>query len=389
MFLERYWVCLRQTMSKTKSFGIPGMYPRDTCLSWLTRHHPSLCRSSPPTVSPVLSSKSTPHGRAGGLSPLSPLSPTRPSIGMATTSPPRALDVAASSSQPSNSSAAGQISSTPKTTAQDLLNNVMGVGRSAHKADAKPAFPSHLTHKQVFHSPIKHHQRLPSSSQPQMLFTGAPGPSIWSAAPGESALGLSPRHQPNGTLPGSPLMGLAPAPVGHASPQTTAPIPSALHASVPGVPTSLFSSVAASPQGLWPPQDRMEELSATHTTRIAPTGPESVERAHTRIPSSSIGANSVLADPSYQASIIYTSSPYQAHPRSDISDPYSGQQTLSNAFNSSMVLSSAIDPPLHQSMTTFGSNEYPMSHGGHTSFGLSKYGDVRQQRAGGVWGDAG
>src|ERR1700733_6585657 len=121
MYLERYLVCLRQTMRKTKSFGIPGMYPEDTCLSWLTRHRPSLYRSSPPTVSPVLSSKSTPHDRAGGLSPLSPLSPTRPSIGMTTTSPPRAPDVPAS--QPSNSNAAGQISSTPKTTAQDLLNN--------------------------------------------------------------------------------------------------------------------------------------------------------------------------------------------------------------------------------------------------------------------------
>jgi hypothetical protein len=96
----------------------------------------------------------------------------------------------------------------------------------------------------------------------------------------------------------------------------------------------------------------------------------------------------MFADPSYQASIIYASSPYQAHPRSDVSDPYSAQ-TLSNAFDSSMVLSSAIDPPLHQSMTTFGSNEYPMSHGGHASFGLPKYGDVRQPRAGGVWGDAG
>src|SRR6267154_372866 len=190
MYLERYLVRLRQRMSKTKSFGIPGMYPKDTSLSWLTRHRPSLCRSSPPTVSPILSSKSTPHGRTGGLSPLSPLSPTRLSISMATTSPPRPPDVSASSSQPSNSNVAGQISSTPKTTAQDLLNNVMGVGRPAHKADAKSAFPSHFTHKQAFHSPIKHHQRLSSSSQPQTLFTGASGPSIWSAAPDESALGL-------------------------------------------------------------------------------------------------------------------------------------------------------------------------------------------------------
>jgi hypothetical protein len=343
---------------------------------------------SPPTVSPVLSSKSTPHGRAGGLSPLSPLSPTRPSIGMATTLPPRAPDVSASSSQPPNSNVAGQSSSTPKTTAQDLLNNVMGVGRPAHKADAKSALLPHFTHKQAFQSPIRHQQRLSSSSQPQTLFTGAPGPSIWSAAPDESALCLSPRHQANGTLPGSPLVGLAPAPVGHASPQTT--MSSVLHASVhSGVPTSLFPPTTASAQGLWPLHDRTEEILPTQTTHIAPTSPVSVERGHTHIPSSSIGATDVFADPSYQASIVYASSPYQAHPRLDVSDPYSAQQTLSGAFNSSMVLSSAIDPPIHQSMTAIGSNEYPLSHGGHTSFGLPKYSDVRQQRAGGVWGDAG
>ncbi len=336
-----------------------------------------------PTVSPVLSSKSTPHGRARGLSPLSPLSPTRPNIGMVTTSPPRVPDASASSSQPPNNNIAGQTSSTPKTTAQDLLNNVMGVGRPANKADAKSAFPPHFTHKQAFHSPTRHHQRLSSSSQPQTLFTGAAGPSIWSAAPDESALGLSPRHRPNGTLPGSPLMGLAPATVGHASPQTTVPMSSAPHASVhSGVPTNMFPPATASAQVLWPPYDRTEEILPTHTTHIAPTCPAPVERAHTRIPSSSLGATDVFADPSYQASIVYASSPYQAHPRSDASDPYFSQQTLSSAFNSSMVLSSAIDPPLPQSMTAFSPNEYPISHGGHASF-------VRQQRAGGVWGDAG
>jgi hypothetical protein len=340
---------------------------------------------SPPTVSPVVSSKSTPHGRAGGLSPLSPLSPTRPNIVMGSTSPPRAHDVFASSSQPPNSNVAGHISSTPKTTAQDLLNNVMGVGRPAHKADAKSTFPPHFPHKQTFQSPIRHHQRLSSSSQPQTLFTGAAGPSIWSAAPDESALGLSPRHQANGTLPASPLMGLAPVPVGQASPQTYVP-KSSVHAGVhPGVSSSLFPPTLASAQGLWPSYDRTEEILPSHTT----TFPASVERAHRRIPSSSIGATDGFADPSYQGSIVYASSPYQAHPQLDASDPYSAQQTLPSAFSNSMVLSSGIDPLLHQSKATFGSNEYPMSHGAHTSFGLPKYGDIRQQRAGGVWGDAG
>lgn len=362
-------------------------------LSFLTRYCFSLCRStSPPIISPVLSSKSTPHGRGGGLSPLSPLSPTRPSIGMGPTSPPRIPDVFASSSQPPTATVAGQLSSTPKTTAQDLLNNVMGVKRPAHKADAKSAFPPHFTHKQPFHSPIRHHQRLSSlssSSQPQTLFTGAAGPSIWSAAPDESALGLSPLHQAS-TLPTSPLMGLAPAPVGHASPQTAVPKSSAVLAGVhSGVPSSLFPPGVPSAQGLWPPYDRTEEILPSHTTHIGPTFPASLERAHKRIPSSSIGVSDVFADPIYQGSIVYTSSPYQAHPQSDAPDPYSARQALPSAFSSAMVLSPAIDPPLHQSMTTFGSNEYPMSHDAHASFGLSKYGDVRQQRAGGVWGDAG
>src|SRR6266446_1492675 len=275
MYLERYLICLRQRMSKTKSFGIPGMFYEDTCFIVVDTIRPSLCRSmSLPTVSPVLSSKSTPHGRARGLSPLSPLSPTRPNIGMVTTSPPRVPDASASSSQPPNNNIAGQTSSTPKTTAQDLLNNVMGVGRPANKADAKSAFPPHFTHKQAFHSPTRHHQRLSSSSQPQTLFTGAAGPSIWSAAPDESALGLSPRHRPNGTLPGSPLMGLAPATVGHASPQTTVPMSSAPHASVhSGVPTNMFPPATASAQVLWPPYDRTEEILPTHTTHIAPTCP--------------------------------------------------------------------------------------------------------------------
>ena len=306
---------------------------------------------------------------------------------MGSTSPPRAPDVFASSSQPPNSNLVGQISNTPKTTAQDLLNNVMGVGRPAHKADAKSAFPPHFTHKQAFHSPIRHHQRLSSSSQPQTLFTGAAGPSIWSAAPDESALGLSPRHQANGTLPASPLIGLAPAPVGHASPQTTVANSSTLHAGVhSGVPSSLFPPAIASAQGLWPPYDRTEEMLPSHATHIPPTFPASVERAHKHIPSSSIGATDLLADPRYEGSIVYASSPYQTHPQPNVSDPYS---TLPSAFNSSMVLSSAVDPPLHQSMVTFGSNDYSVSHDAHASFGLPRYGDLRQQRAGGVWGDAG
>lgn len=312
---------------------------------------------------------------------------------MGSTSPPHIPDVFASSSQPPTGTVSGQISSTPKTTAQDLLNNVMGVKRPAHKADAKSAFPPHFTHKQPFHSPIRHHQRLSSlssSSQPQTLFTGAAGPSIWSAAPDESALGLSPLHQASGTLPTSPLMGLAPAPVGHASLQTAVPKSSAVLGGVhSGVPSSLFPPAVPSAQGLWPPYDRTEEILPSHTTHNAPTFPASLERAHKRIPSSSIGVSDVFADPIYQGSIVYTSSPYQAHPQSGAPDPYSARQTLPSAFSSALVLSPAIDPPLHQSMATFGPNEYPMSHDAHPSFGLSKYGDVRQQRAGGVWGDAG
>jgi len=357
--------------------------------SRLTRHHFYLYRSvSPPTITPVLSSKSTPHGPTGGLSPLSPLSPTRPTIGIGSTSPPRASDGFVSPLQPPNSNVIGQASSTPKTTAQDLLNNVMGVGRASHKPDTKSAFPPHFTQQQALQSPIRH-QRLSSSSHTQTLFGGATGPSIWSAGPEESALSLSPRHKANGNLPASPHAGLAP--VGHAGLQTAAPgISSPLHASVHlGGPPSAFPPVTSSAQGLWPPYENTEELLPAHITHSAPTFPASasMERAHRRIPSS-IGRTDVFTD-SYQGSVVYASSPRQASLQSHAPDTYPVQQALSSAFNNSMVLSSTIDPPLHQSMATFSSDEYPMSHGAHVSFGLAKYGDVRQHRAGGVWGDAG
>jgi hypothetical protein len=54
-----------------------------------------------------------------------------------------------------------------------------------------------------------------------------------------------------------------------------------------------------------------------------------------------------------------------------------------------MVLSSTVDPPYYQSMAALRSSNYPVSHGTHTPFDLPKYGGVRRQRAGGLWGDAG
>lgn len=265
----------------------------------------------------------------------------------------------------------------------------MGVGRSAHKVDAKSAFPPHFTHQQPFPSPIRHHQRLSSTSQSQTLFGGAAGPSIWSAAPDESALGLSPRHKANGTLPASPLTGLAP--VGHTGSQTAVPsTSSAHHANMHPVTTqNMFPPSASSVQGLWPTYDRMKETLPTNVSHVAPKFPASVERARRHIPSSSVGSDDVFSDPGYQGSVVYASSPRQAPLPSNTPGPYSAQETLSTAFNNSLALSSTIAPPLFQSMATFGSEEYPMSHGAHASFGLPKYGGVRQQRAGGVWGDAG
>jgi hypothetical protein len=355
----------------------------------LTRRRSSLHRSvSPPTVTPVLSNRSAPHGRAGGLSPLSPLSPTRPSVSLVPTSPPRVPEAFTTPLQPPNSNVAGQTLSTPKTTAQDLLNNVMGIGRSAHKVDAKSAFPPHFTHQQTFPSPIRHHQRLSSSSQSQTLFSGGAGPSIWSAAPDESALGLSPRHKANGALPALPLTGLAP--VGHAGLQPAVPgTSSTSHANVhSGTTPHLFTPPTSSVQGPWLPYDPAKETLPTHVTHVPPTFP-SVERVHRHIPSSSIGPNDVFSDPGYQSPVVYASSPRQAPLPSNAPGPYSAQETLSTAFNNSLALSSTLVPPLYQSMATFGSEEYPVSHGVHTSIGLPKYGGVRQQRAGGVWGDAG
>jgi len=181
------------------------------------------------------------------------------------------------------------------------------------------------------------------------------------------------------------------APVGHAGLQTAAPgISSPFHASVHlGGPPSAFPPVTSSAQGLWSPYDNTEEMLPAHITHAVPTFPASasMERTHRRIPSS-IGRADVFTD-GYQGSAVYASSPRQASLQSHASDTFPVQQALSSAFNNSMVLSSTIDPPLHQPMSTFGSNEYSTNHGAHVSFGLPKYGDVRQQRAGGIWGDAG
>lgn len=336
---------------------------------------------SPPTVTPALSNKSTPHGRTGGMSPLSPLSPTRPSIGIGSTSPPRASEVFAQLL-----STTGQASGASKTTAQDLLNNVMGLGRPTHKADLKSSFPPHFPQQQSLHSPVRHHQRIPSSSQPQTLFSGGAGPSIWSAAPGESALGLSPRHQANSTLPASPLTGLVP--LGHTSLQSVVPgMPSTTHVGVhPGSSSGVLPSSA---QGLWPPYDHVEQAPPMHTPLSPPTIPALIERNHRRISSPSVGLKEGYGDSGFRGSVVYASSPRQAPLPATASNTYSAQPSLSSAFNNSMVLSSTIDPPHYQSMATLGSNTYPISHGTDTLFGFSKYGEVRRQRASGVWGDAG
>jgi hypothetical protein len=290
-----------------------------------------------------------------------------------------------------NSSVAGLASGTPKTTAQDLLNNVMGLGRPVPKADAKPSLPPHFTHQQSLQSPIRHHQRLSSSSQSQTLFSGAAGPSIWSAAPDESALGLSPRHQASGTLPALPLPGLAPS--AHPGLQATVlGIPSTHHAgghssnnSSSGLPAA-----ASGAQGLWPSYDHVDEMLPTHiNAHIPPAFPVSVERGHRRVSSSSVGVTDTNVDSGYEDSVVYASSPRQAPLPSHPSNPYSPRQTLSGAFNNPIALSSTIDPPYYQSTTALRSSNYPMSLGTPTSLGFPKYGGVRQQRAGGVWGDAG
>jgi len=339
---------------------------------------------SPPTITPVLSNKSTPRGRTGVMSPLSPISPTRANIGVGSTSPPRGSNVFTQSVN-----TAGQPPSTSKTTAQDLLNNVMGLGRPAPKADLKSSFSPHFAQQQVIHSPARHHQRLPSSSQPQTLFGGGAGPSIWSAAPDENGLGLSPRHQGNGTLPGSPLAGLAP--LAHAS----------LQAVVPGIPSATHSGVSPnivtpSAHPSWPPYDHMEQKLPIHTSHAPPTFSALIEHNDRRMPSPSVGLNDGYADSGFHGSVVYASSPRQAPLPSHVSSTFSAQQSLPSAFNNSMVLSSTIDPPHYQSMATLNPTNYPISHTNypisHTTdalFGFAKYGDVRRQRTDGVWGDAG
>lgn len=163
--------------------------------------HPSAPEPLASASSPV-NNIATPHvGAHARMSPISPLSPT---TNLSPPHPPGGM--ASLYAQPTNT-----VSSTPRgTTAQDLLHNVMGVGRltsSPMHHPRNPPLPLHLP-TQVSNLP----NGPPSSSSPSLLFGSAsPGgigsgqQSIWATAPDEGPLRYHQRRPSGSLLLSSPL----------------------------------------------------------------------------------------------------------------------------------------------------------------------------------------
>lgn len=138
---------------------------------------------------------STPHFNAHAR--MSPISPITPSSKL---SPPH---TASGGMAPAHRQSTSPPSVAPRgMTAQDLLNNVMGMGRPSAPPVRNPPQPLRLP-AQVTHSP----HVVSSTSPPSLLFGSAsPGgfasgqQSIWSTAPDEGPLRYHQR-QPSGSFP--------------------------------------------------------------------------------------------------------------------------------------------------------------------------------------------
>ncbi|KAI0039544.1 hypothetical protein FA95DRAFT_1567117 [Auriscalpium vulgare] len=259
-----------------------------------------------------------------------------------------------------------------KTTAQDLLNNVMGFSR-APAFDPAPGQPLHTALPHAVHGhhqqtasqhqqTASHHQQ--SASQSQLLFGGPQaayraGPSIWATAPDESSLGLHSRHPSNVAPHVSPLPG------SHAP----GPAPS---------------------QGPWaPPIDRAGQMPIG--SLLPSAAPVSLTRVvgevgHRRVPSASL--SSPHAHTGFHGSAMYTSSPLHAVP---LPAP-TQQQRLGNPPGAAPYPPALHDPvwgasPAHIHATSLlqGSGRGPA----RSTFDGPKYGDLPQHRVGGIWGDAG
>lgn len=188
-------------------YGTLGLFFGIFCYEFFLMHRANRV-TSPPSHAGPLSNMPTPHAQAHpSTSPVSPISPLKRNVDISPVSAPH-LSVKGASAQNASS-----VATNPhKTTAQDLLDNVLGRRKPALGIDLGPRNLAHplppsqqpsYPPQQPLHSPIGQQHSAPP---PPLLF----GPtthgrygtsqSIWATSPDEDSLQYRQR-QPSGSYP--------------------------------------------------------------------------------------------------------------------------------------------------------------------------------------------
>ncbi|THH19407.1 hypothetical protein EW146_g1740 [Bondarzewia mesenterica] len=309
---------------------------------------------SPRTHSHSFPNMPTPHARAqSGPGPISPISPVKPSFDLSPTSP-TSIKAVSPPKLPG-------VAATRKTTAQDLLNNVMGVGRPTVGADRIIRPPSHQPSvpQQPSHSPLGPQPVGSIGPPPPLLFSptthGGYGAvqSIWATAPDEGALRYHQR-QPSGSFPlSSPLGG----------------------------------QLGSLSQGSWPSSfNQSSQASQSHAVGALPSttvSPSMMQNVHRHVPSASVQTNHVyvgLGSGQYDAA-FYSSSPHNVQTMAAISRPVG----TPNIGQGSFVNPADAFPP---SQSLYMQDSHTNRHRVYGSLDISKHGDIHQSVSG-IWGGAG
>ncbi|KAI0320424.1 hypothetical protein OF83DRAFT_1105186 [Amylostereum chailletii] len=252
------------------------------------------------------------------------------------------------------------VTHTPKTTAQDLLANVMGNRTPSGRLDLRPRRVSHTSPASLL-TPTP----LPSDpSHPHLLFGGnstfGSASSIWAASPDEGTLGVHQRHRSH-SGPFHP-------------PPSKPPVQPATQPLAQGPWSSQFDhrAMMSQPQGMMP-------LSIPHS------GVHNHNGAHRRTTSTLVGPTDGYHT-SFSEHIGQISSHYPAppiHALSPIGDPsqyaFTTLPTPNTPFSAGPPLSAGV-PPLH------GMDSRAYQPYGARGFG---YNSIGQQKMGGIWDDAG
>ncbi|TFY73769.1 hypothetical protein EWM64_g10243 [Hericium alpestre] len=300
---------------------------------------------------------------APDISPTSPLSPVKASSAYSPISPMHPTSSTISPVSRPTSGPAPLIS--PKTTAQDLLNNVMAPKQALPGSHLGPRVPTHRGHlaQPSLNSPLSP-QHVGSPLPPQLLFGGpqagsGTAHSIWAAGPGEGSL-LQHHRRPSGSIPlSSPPAGV------HAASQSMSQV---------SWPSSFDrSSQAAHPQHFGvPPMD---------TFALAPG-----QNAHRRVPSAALpmSHNYLASGHNEPASYMpYAQSPAGFNPQVPFSrdgmDVNAGPGLSSDMFSDPALATVAGQPPQLP-------YSHPNQHHAFNTFDMSSYPGDRQQNVGGLWG---